>query len=72
MRDIARLRPAPQLDLSIPETLPGAIRERLSAAGIRTCADWERLTRKQRRELWGITPRMLVAISHAVTEALRA
>jgi len=49
------LRPlAPQLDLSIPESLPGAIRERLAAEGVTTLQGWRALG-SQRHEIFGVT-----------------
>lgn len=47
-------RPQPQPD--IPEDqIPARVLERLTAEGIRTLADWRRLTRRARRSIFGIT-----------------
>jgi len=60
---------SPNSDL--PATLPEPIRQRLAAEGVHTLGDWQRLSRKQRASIWGVTARTRDAIDEALAEALR-
>jgi hypothetical protein len=49
--------------------LPAKILERLGRNGIRSCLDWGRLSRKQRRAIWGVTAAMVREVDRAVAQA---
>jgi hypothetical protein len=62
--------PAVPTRTALPDTLPPMLRQRLAAAGIKTCQAWVAL-RRRRREIFGITAAMVVQIDAAVKAVQR-